>query len=381
MFILRLLLVGVLSLFSLSSLGDPCIAADGSLCSDQLTENISNLSEINEKLNSITNSEGLVKAFIDRQGYSYEYSRRDDGMIFDLYEILSRARKENRNLTNEETDQARRILIDIEEAHRSRKNLPPLGKGVNNELINARANIPLPELPIKKTNPNTGKKSTAKTEVARSGGMGSVQVPVSTQTISGTISPDTADLIPDSSSYWRNVPEVVHYSTHPKVEKVIEAAQEDAVAPRDCGMCYRFVKYAICYTDKPIRSNCSPRRNQFGACTENAIVPRYPEGEFARSANRVLTQPEYGFINLLDGPHAAHIKESYGNIPKGALLVYKRLDAPSEPGHIEIKSDWGDDARYLHYLNSSHPIAANPLAPSAGRRYELIGVLVKPNLE
>lgn len=176
------------------------------------------------------------------------------------------------------------------------------------------------------------------------------------------------------SPIWSKHHEVARYSESPQVAKMISWVRNHKV-PSSRGLCYRYVKEALCGAKKP-------------RCKPGSMVQSYPAGNpvFAdrdskvpRSSrvgvNAIKTLEKEGFKNLMTDPDYKKLIKNPSSAPKGALLIYT---GGGNGGHIEIKTDDGTKGSYISDFSAPDSILQNELAGRASRRYQLVGVMIKP---
>lgn len=153
---------------------------------------------------------------------------------------------------------------------------------------------------------------------------------------------------------WADDPFIASYSNSKTVAKAIEIGRK-RTALGDTGHCYKFVKDAL---------------------LAGKVIKSRPEGKHAK--NGVSDLENQGMVNLLDNPKYAEKIKSPEDVPKGAIIVY---DLPSQPGHIEIKADYGANSTYISNYESRNNIQNTTkglLMSRLGKPYKMIGVMILP---
>lgn len=177
-----------------------------------------------------------------------------------------------------------------------------------------------------------------------------------------------------SENAWNDFPEIAAYSNSSAVSKAIKWAEKNSFKSSR-GMCYRYVKEALCGAKRP-------------ACKNDSLVDGYLSGNpvFADRAssvpkskrvgtNAVKTFEEQGFKNLMTDPKTKDLIKNPASAPKGAILIYT---GGGNGGHIEIKTGSGTKGSYVSDFSAPDSILQSELSGNASRRYELVGVMVKP---
>ncbi len=156
-----------------------------------------------------------------------------------------------------------------------------------------------------------------------------------------------------AGSQWVNYPEVAKYSDSSEVKKTISYAMRNKRSHiGDPPRCYHYVK----------------RWMYRGELVD-------PEGKIVNSPNAknaVRDLKEQGYINMMEDPRYKGLIKNPDDAPKGAVLVYRNTRNAHHPGHVEIKTDWGDNGGYVAevYRKNNQPLINR----------ELIGVMIEESL-
>lgn len=180
--------------------------------------------------------------------------------------------------------------------------------------------------------------------------------------------------ISTGANLWKQFPQIAGYSDSNAVKKMISYAERHSHR-NSLGMCYRYVKEALCGAPRP-------------RCRKDSMVHRYPNGNpvFAdrpskvprsrrAGVNALKTLKAEGFVNLLEDPKTNALVKNPASAPKGAILVYT---GGNNGGHIEIKTGHGTSGSYISDFRAPNSVMKNELAGRASKRYKLVGVLIKP---
>lgn len=155
---------------------------------------------------------------------------------------------------------------------------------------------------------------------------------------------------------------VKKYSNSLQVKRTIAWALEKNSGRHSRKMCYQKVKEALA---TEFVNGKGPGQN---------LIPKWFASQSAKNATTDLKK--FGFINLLEKSSFHKIILDPKDAPKGAVLVYKT--SLHKYGHIEIKLDDGPVSRYAADYVSDHAITDQQ---GLGKKYQLIGVMIKPELK
>lgn len=163
------------------------------------------------------------------------------------------------------------------------------------------------------------------------------------------------------------------YSTSKKTDDMIEKAMANSHWRLDPISRKRLGKR------NPLSSTGNCFRHVKDALLKSKLVSQYPAGYWVNnprgSAKRSLE--ELGFVDLLSKPRYNDMIKNPSDAPKGAVLIYSGPWGEN-PGHIEIKTDWGKNGTYVSDFQAPKSVTQNPLGGRAGSGFKLIGVMVKP---
>lgn len=171
--------------------------------------------------------------------------------------------------------------------------------------------------------------------------------------------------IDPNNPVWSQFPEVMSYAEGDLTTDAIELALKNK-RPSSVRSCYRFVKFALGDArNKP--KAYAETKSQAAEIGPEPLVPDPLGGSQAKAAVDELKAQS--FVNLLDERKYRDLIQRPGDAPKGAVLVYEHQTKKNHAGHIEIKTDWGDNGGYVSdFLRLDHD-------EMSGR--VLIGVMIR----
>jgi hypothetical protein len=150
---------------------------------------------------------------------------------------------------------------------------------------------------------------------------------------------------------------IKNYENSPQVAETIRLADKRITRLKGTGKCYRETKKSL---------------------VKGGLLNSHPSDKYARNAANTLSK--FGFVNLIDKPYNLNLTPD--NAPKGSVLVFKssrKCDRHTSNtewngcGDVTIKL--GKDKFASDYKSSSAITDGR-----SGHKYELIGVMIKPNL-
>lgn len=172
---------------------------------------------------------------------------------------------------------------------------------------------------------------------------------------------------------WRKFPQISAYSEHPEVKAMIRYAESHAHRASR-GMCYRYVKEALCRS--PRGKRCKGGSLVGNYLNGTPVFPEVPSRSNPKiGPNAIRNLKKQDFINLLEDPTFSSIVQNPASAPKGAIMIYQ---GGKNGGHIEIKTGHGANGSYISDFKAPNSIMKNELAGRASKNYKLVGVMVKP---
>jgi len=186
---------------------------------------------------------------------------------------------------------------------------------------------------------------------------------IETQASVPVIPPTTAPTVNIESDSINE--KIQNYSNSFQVEKMIKWTMRNIQRRSGGGLCYKLTKNSL---------------------AAGGLIESHYSDQYARDA--VVTLTERGFINLNSKPY--DLKFTPETAPKGAVLVYRssvKCDNSRKTGrtmatgcgHIEIKLGDGSKTKGFKY-SSDYKNEESILDGASGFKYELIGVMIKPEL-
>ena len=157
--------------------------------------------------------------------------------------------------------------------------------------------------------------------------------------------------------------QIKNYENSPQVAKTIKAAMSRIKRLTGIGGCYKQAKLTM---------------------VAGGLLKSKPSDKYARNAANTFSK--LGFVNLLKEPYS--LKYTPETAPKGSLLVYRSASScdmytqnimGKGCGDVAIKLGDGSETKGMKY-SSDYNSPRSILQSKIGHKYELIGVMIKPDL-